>query len=52
MKKCESRLIYLETDEDLGIMKLTREKQHLAWVGKGKGGKSQSIQRLVYSLFH
>lgn len=41
VRKYERGLIYLETDVDLGLMKLTREKQHLEWVGKGEGGKEQ-----------
>lgn len=40
VRKSERGLIYLETDEDLALMKLTRVKKHLAWVGKGKGWKS------------
>lgn len=33
-------LIYLETDEDLGLMTLTGQKKHLEWVGKEKSQKS------------
>lgn len=33
-------LIYLETDEDLGLMTFTGQKKHLEWVGKEKSQKS------------